>query len=170
MTLRLSRHQFAYWCVKQDQATWCQAHIAALAFCREVPRRIIFDNLKDGVVKPDLYDPVTYRDLPTIVGSWSIRAASPDRRILAGRTGASAQVARPPPEHSTPGGPRSSATDGRRPPPAGDHRDHQGRPPSPRLGSDHDRGTAVGRPTLTYTIDHEQLMHWGQTLALPAAL
>ncbi len=29
---------------------------------------------------------------------------------------------------------------------------------------------AVGRPTLTYTIDHEQLMHWGQTLALPAVL
>ena len=71
MTLRLSRHQFAYWCVKQDQATWCQAHIAAFAFFGEVPRRIIFDNLKDGVVKSDLYDPVlnrTYRDLANHCG------------------------------------------------------------------------------------------------------
>ena len=66
MTLRFSRHQFVYWCVKQDEATWCQAHVAAFTFFGGVPRRIVLDNLKDGIIKPDLYDPVlnrTYRDL-----------------------------------------------------------------------------------------------------------
>ena len=66
MTLRYSRHQFVRWVVKQDLATWCQAHVAAFAFFGGVPHRIILDNLKDGVLKPDLYDPTlnrTYRDL-----------------------------------------------------------------------------------------------------------
>lgn len=66
MTLRYSRHQFVYWVVKQDLATWCRAHMAAFTFWGGVPHRIILDNLKDGVLKPDLYDPAlnrTYRGL-----------------------------------------------------------------------------------------------------------
>jgi hypothetical protein len=59
MTLRFSRHQFVYWCVNQDEATWCQAHVAAFAFFGGVPHRIVLDNLKDDILQPDLYDPVS---------------------------------------------------------------------------------------------------------------
>lgn len=71
MTLAYSRHQFVYWTVKQDLAVWTTAHVRAFAFFGGVPKRIVLDNLKDGVIKPDLYDPQlnrTYRDLATHYG------------------------------------------------------------------------------------------------------
>jgi hypothetical protein len=40
-----------------DAFAWVAAHVEAFAFFGGVPRRIVPDNLKTGVVKPDLYDP-----------------------------------------------------------------------------------------------------------------
>ncbi len=40
-----------------DQASWVEAHVLALEFFGGVPARIVPDNLKTGVIKPDLYDP-----------------------------------------------------------------------------------------------------------------
>jgi hypothetical protein len=50
-----------------DPASWSAAHVAAFEFFGGVPAgRIALDNLKTGVVRPDLYDPKlnrTYAEL-----------------------------------------------------------------------------------------------------------
>ena len=40
-----------------DQAEWTAAHVEAFAFFGGVPARLVPDNLKTGVDRPDLYDP-----------------------------------------------------------------------------------------------------------------
>jgi hypothetical protein len=40
-----------------DQRAWTEAHVEAFAFFGGVPRRLVPDNLRTGVDKPDLYDP-----------------------------------------------------------------------------------------------------------------
>ena len=40
-----------------DQHAWTEAHVAAFEFFGGVPARLVPDNLKTGVDKPDLYDP-----------------------------------------------------------------------------------------------------------------
>ena len=40
-----------------DQRAWTECHVAAFAFFGGVPARLVPDNLKTGVDKPDLYDP-----------------------------------------------------------------------------------------------------------------
>jgi hypothetical protein len=44
-----------------DQRTWTQCHIEAFAFFGGVPRRLVSDNLKTGVIKADIYDPLINR-------------------------------------------------------------------------------------------------------------
>src|SRR5438128_2617008 len=44
-----------------DAATWLECHVRAFTFFGSVPRRIILDNLKSGVLHPDLYDPLLNR-------------------------------------------------------------------------------------------------------------
>ena len=57
MVLPYSRHLFIRPAVSMTQRAWCQAHVAALEFFGGAPRRLVPDNLKAGVCKPDLYDP-----------------------------------------------------------------------------------------------------------------
>ena len=57
MVLACSRHMFVRPVVRMDQAGWVVAHLEAFAFFGGVPRRLVSDNLKTGVIKPDLYDP-----------------------------------------------------------------------------------------------------------------
>jgi transposase len=40
-----------------DQLAWIACHNAAFSFFGGVPRRLVPDNLKTGVLKADLYDP-----------------------------------------------------------------------------------------------------------------
>jgi len=40
-----------------DQRAWTESHVQAFEFFGGVPRRVVPDNLKAGVAKPDLYDP-----------------------------------------------------------------------------------------------------------------
>jgi transposase len=61
MTLSYSRHKFVRFVFRQDIDTWLDCHERAFAFFGGVPVRIILDNLKSGVVKPDLYDPTLNR-------------------------------------------------------------------------------------------------------------
>lgn len=57
LVLSYSRHMFVRVVLELTCRTWLQCHILALEFFGGVPRRIVLDNLRDGVLKPDLYDP-----------------------------------------------------------------------------------------------------------------
>ncbi len=57
MVLACSRHMFVRPVLMMDQRAWTECHVAAFEFFGGVPARLIPDNLKTGVDKPDLYDP-----------------------------------------------------------------------------------------------------------------
>lgn len=57
MVLACSRHLFVWPTLRMDQQAWTEAHVEAFEFFAGVVRRIVPDNLKTGVTKPDLYDP-----------------------------------------------------------------------------------------------------------------
>lgn len=57
MVLAASRHMFVWPVLRMDQNSWVAAHVAAFEFFGGVPARLVPDNLKTGVIKPDLYDP-----------------------------------------------------------------------------------------------------------------
>jgi transposase len=57
MILSHSRHRYVEFVFKQDERSWIQSHINAFKFFGGVPRVIILDNLKAGIVKADIYDP-----------------------------------------------------------------------------------------------------------------
>ncbi len=57
MVLAASRHMFVRPVLVMDQRSWVAAHVAGFAFFGGVTRRLVPDNLKTGVDRPDLYDP-----------------------------------------------------------------------------------------------------------------
>jgi len=57
MVLSCSRYMFVRPVLRMDQEAWTRCHIEAFAFFAGVPARLVPDNLKTGVDKPDLYDP-----------------------------------------------------------------------------------------------------------------
>jgi transposase len=57
MVLCCSRHMFVRPVISMDQHAWTQCHVAAFGFFGGVPARLVPDNLKTGVDRPDLYDP-----------------------------------------------------------------------------------------------------------------
>lgn len=66
MTLSHSRYRYVEFVTSQDQISWCQSHINAFQFFGAVPKRVLLDNLKSGVIKPDIYDPIinkSYQEL-----------------------------------------------------------------------------------------------------------
>ncbi|MDP9340631.1 MAG: IS21 family transposase [Actinomycetota bacterium] len=71
MVLACSRHMFVRPVLTMDQRAWTAAHVAAFSFFGGVPRRLVPDNLKTGVDRPDLYDPKlnrSYGDLAAHYG------------------------------------------------------------------------------------------------------
>src|SRR5665213_615915 len=52
-----SRHAFRKTVWKSSTEIWCKLHEEAFAYFGGVPRTIRLDNLKEGVIKPDIYDP-----------------------------------------------------------------------------------------------------------------
>jgi len=57
MILSFSRHMFVRVVTRMDQREWLMCHTLAFQFFSGVPKRVIPDNLKTGIIKPDLYDP-----------------------------------------------------------------------------------------------------------------
>jgi transposase len=57
MTLRYSRRSFRRVVWKSSQQVWAQLHEQAFRYFGGVPRYVVLDNLKEGVIKPDLYEP-----------------------------------------------------------------------------------------------------------------
>jgi transposase len=58
MVLACSRLLFLRPVLRMDQTSWVEAHVAAFEFFGGAVRRVVPDNLKPGVIKPDLYDPL----------------------------------------------------------------------------------------------------------------
>jgi len=57
MVLAFSRHMFVRPTFTMNQSAWVTAHVEAFAFFDGAVRRAVPDNLKTGVIKPDIYDP-----------------------------------------------------------------------------------------------------------------
>lgn len=57
IVLVYSRLMFLRPVLSMDQRSWVEAHVEAMNFFGGCPARIVPDNLKTGVIKPDLYDP-----------------------------------------------------------------------------------------------------------------
>jgi transposase len=57
MVLACSRHLFVRPVLSMDQRAWVGAHVEAFVFFGGCPARLVPDNLKTGVDRPDLYDP-----------------------------------------------------------------------------------------------------------------
>jgi len=65
-TLSHSRHKYVEFVYKQDQVSFVSSNVKMLEYFGGVPARIVLDNLKSGVIKPDLYDPQfnrSYREM-----------------------------------------------------------------------------------------------------------
>ena len=61
MVLACSRLMFVRPVLRMDQRAWTEAHVEAFGFFGGVPRRLVPDNLRTGVDRPDLYDPKVNR-------------------------------------------------------------------------------------------------------------
>jgi len=61
MTLCYSRHRFVRFVFRMDRATWIDCHMRAFKFFSGVVAIVVLDNLKNGVIKPDIYDPLLNR-------------------------------------------------------------------------------------------------------------
>ena len=60
-TLSSSRHKYAEFVFKQDQKSFVESHIKMFRFFGGLTKIITLDNLKAGVITPDLYDPTINR-------------------------------------------------------------------------------------------------------------
>ena len=60
-TLGFSRHKFIQFVFTQDQASFTQSHVDMAAWFGGVTKVLTIDNLKTGILKPHIYDPVFNR-------------------------------------------------------------------------------------------------------------
>jgi len=56
-TLSFSRHKYVEFVFRQNQQSFVNSHVKMFHTFGGVPKTIAIDNLKAGVIKPDLYDP-----------------------------------------------------------------------------------------------------------------
>lgn len=57
MSLGASRHAFRATVWNSSTQTWCDLHEAAFAYFGGTPKTMRLDNLLEGIIKPDVYDP-----------------------------------------------------------------------------------------------------------------
>jgi hypothetical protein len=60
-SLSHSRHKYVEFVYKQDQRSFAESHVKMFSFFGGVPLTIVIDNLKSGVIKPDIYNPILNR-------------------------------------------------------------------------------------------------------------
>ena len=72
MVLAYSRHLFVFPVLRMDQQAWVDAHLAAFSFFGACPRRIVLDNLRAGVIKPDIYDPKINRAYAELAAHYGV--------------------------------------------------------------------------------------------------
>lgn len=72
MVLSHSRHMFVGVVHKMDQHAWLQCHVNAFCFFGGAPAILVIDNLKAGVLKPDLYEPKINRGYAQLAAYYDI--------------------------------------------------------------------------------------------------
>jgi transposase len=85
MTLGYSRKCVRLLSFQSSSRIWCELHETAFRRLGGAPRVLVLDNLREGVIKPDYYDPAInplYRDLLTHYGAVALpcRIRDPDRK------------------------------------------------------------------------------------------
>ena len=65
MVLKYSGRAFRKVVWKSSKETWCRLHEEAFRYFGGCPQYVMLDNLKEGVIKPDIYDP----ELNTLYGA-----------------------------------------------------------------------------------------------------
>jgi transposase len=84
-TLGFSRKSVWLLTFRSSSRIWCELHEEAFARLGGVPRTVVLDNLKEGVLTPDIYDPELnplYRDMLAHYGVVALpaRVHHPDRK------------------------------------------------------------------------------------------
>jgi len=72
MVLSYSRHLFVRPVLRMDQAAWAECHVAAFSFFSGAVARVVCDNLRAGVIKPDLYDPKLNRSYAELAAYYNV--------------------------------------------------------------------------------------------------
>ena len=86
MTLRYSRRSFRQVIWKSSQENWARLHEAAFRYFGGATRYVVLDNLKEGVIKPDLYEPEINRVYGAMLAHYGV-VADPARVRDADRKG-----------------------------------------------------------------------------------
>jgi transposase len=93
MVLACSRYLFVRPVLTMDQRAWTEAHVAAFEFFGGAPSRLVPDNLRTGVDRPDLYDPKINRSYAELAEHYGV-LVDPAR---AGKPRDKARIERPMP-------------------------------------------------------------------------
>jgi transposase len=85
MTLKFSGKSFRKTMWKSDQESWARAHEEAFRAFGGCPRYVVLDNLKQGVIKPDLYEPELNPVYAAMLAHYGVvadpcRVADPNRK------------------------------------------------------------------------------------------
>jgi transposase len=72
LVLACSRHLFVRPVLTMDQRAWVAAHVAAFEFFGGCPARLVPDNLRTGVDRPDLYDPRINRSYGELAAHYGV--------------------------------------------------------------------------------------------------
>ncbi|MCW2718869.1 MAG: Integrase catalytic region [Pseudonocardia sp.] len=72
MVLACLRHMFVRPVLTMDQQAWTQATVDAFVFFGGAPVRLVPDNLKTGVERPDLYDPQLNRSYGELAAHYGV--------------------------------------------------------------------------------------------------
>jgi len=85
MTLKYSARAFRKVVWKSSKETWCQLHEQAFRYFGGCTQYVTLDNLKEGVIKPDIYDPQLNSLYAAVLGHYRVvadpaRVADPNRK------------------------------------------------------------------------------------------
>jgi len=85
MTLAYSGKSFRKTVWKTDQQTWARLHEQAFRALGGCPKYVVLDNLKEGVIRPDIYDPQLNPVYAAMLGHYGVvadpcRVGDPNRK------------------------------------------------------------------------------------------
>lgn len=85
-TLRHSRASFRYVVWKSSHQIWAELHERAFRYFGGCPQYVVLDNLKEGVIKPDLYEPELNKVYAATLAHYAVvadpaRVRDPNRKV-----------------------------------------------------------------------------------------